>query len=93
MSLSGENVWFAYYFIENAMFRIEALWDLLAHFYNLKYDLGKEIHEVYHTRIFSSRQSYISSYWNNNPPMEVCKIISYIEEDDDTDCDGVERKL
>mgnify|MGYP003437634686 CR=1 FL=1 len=32
---SGNNEWLAYYFIENAMFRVETMWDILAHIYNL----------------------------------------------------------
>ena len=41
---SGINEWFAYYFIENAMFRLETMWDILAHVYNIKYNLGEIIH-------------------------------------------------
>lgn len=88
LSSSGNDEWLAYYNIENALFRIEALWDILAHFYNIKYSLGKKINEVYHNRIFSNKPEKLKSYWNNNPPKEVKKIISYIVEDDDTERDG-----
>ena len=52
---SGNNEWLAYYFIENAMFRVETMWDILAHIYNIKYDLGEPIYKVYHSRIFSNK--------------------------------------
>lgn len=88
LSQSGHNEWMAYYSIENAMFRIEALWDILAHFYNIKYELGEEIHKVYHSRIFSSDETKLRKYWCNNPSSEVTKIISYLNENDDTSIDG-----
>jgi hypothetical protein len=82
---SGNNEWLAYYFIENAMFRVETMWDILAHIYNIKYDLGEPIHKVYHRRIFSNQDNYRKKYWNGNPPQDVQEIIDYINEDDDTD--------
>ena len=67
---SGNNEWLAYYFIENAMFRVETMWDVLAHIYNIKYDLGEPIYKVYHSRIFSNQDSYKNKYWNGNPRSE-----------------------
>lgn len=81
---SGNNEWLAYYFIENAMFRVETMWDILAHVYNIKYDLGEPIHKVYHSRIFSNQDKYKNEYWNGNPPQNVQKIVDYINENDDT---------
>lgn len=82
---SGNNEWLAYYFIENAMFRVETMWDILAHIYNIKYDLGEPIYKVYHSRIFSNQDTYKNKYWNGNPPQDIQKIIDYINENDDTD--------
>ncbi|MFC6808929.1 Cthe_2314 family HEPN domain-containing protein [Lactococcus lactis subsp. hordniae] len=33
----------AYYFSENALFRLSTLWDILAQFYNIFYNLGKKL--------------------------------------------------
>lgn len=88
LSQSGHDEWMTYYNIENAMFRIEILWDILVHFYNIKYELGEEIHKVYHSRIFSNEENKLRKYWDNNPSTEVNKIINYLNENDDTDIDG-----
>ncbi len=85
MSSSGEIEWFAYYYIENALFRIEALWDILAQIYNIKYSLGLDKKQVYHSRIFSSKESNVSKYWKNGVPNEILKIVGYLDEEDDTD--------
>ena len=84
MHSSREKEWSAYYYIENAMFRVETLWDILAHIYNIKFDLEEPINKVYHSRIFSDRERYKNKYWNGAPPSEVIKIIDYINEEDDT---------
>ena len=36
----------AYYFSENALFRLSTLWDILAQFYNIFYNLGKENYDI-----------------------------------------------
>lgn len=81
---SGSNEWLAYYFIENALFRIEAMWDILAQVYNIKYGLGKRIDRVYHKKIFSNNSNNECNCWKGNPPKEVQNIIDYIYESDDT---------
>lgn len=88
LSSSGNEEWLAYYNIENALFRVEALWDILGHFYNIKYNLGIEINRVYHNRIFSNWEKYVSIYWDNNPPEDAKKIILYLNESDDTETEG-----
>ncbi len=80
---SGDNEWLAYYYIENAMFRVETMWDILAQIYNIKYSLGEPIHKVYHSHIFSNQEQYCNKYWHGNPPQDIQKIIDYINEDDD----------
>lgn len=55
---SSEEEWFAYYYVENALFRIEALWDILAQIYNIKYSLGLDKKHVIHSRIFSKDERW-----------------------------------
>jgi hypothetical protein len=81
----GDNEWNAYYNIENALFRIEALWDILAQIYNVKYSLEKDIKSVYHTRIFSRKERWIKKYWSSGVPSEISTIVKYFEEEDNTE--------
>jgi hypothetical protein len=84
----GEKEWSAYYNIENALFRIEALWDILAQIYNIKYSLEKDIKNVYHTHIFSKQDRWIKKYWASGVPSEINAIANYFEEADNTDIIG-----
>ena len=81
----GKEEWIAYYNIENALFRIESLWDILAQIYNVKYSLRENIKNVYHNRIFSDNKKYVNKYWNSGVPSEVQTITNYIREEDDTE--------
>jgi hypothetical protein len=80
----GEKEWNAYYNIENALFRIESLWDILAQIYNVRYSLEKDIKNVYHARIFSRQDRWIKKYWSSGVPREIDTIIKYLEEGDNT---------
>ena len=42
-----------YYYIENALFRTSILWDLLAQFYRLYYDIEIDKTKVYYSQIFN----------------------------------------
>lgn len=81
----GENECRAYFHIENALFRVEALWDILAQICNVRYSLGEKIKKVYHTRIFSKKENWIKKYWISGMPEEVEKIADYLTEEDNTD--------
>ena len=76
--------WYAYYYAENAIFRIEALWDILAQIYNLKYSLEADKKHVMHSRIFSKQDRVVNRYWKGAIPDEISEIADYIAEDDDT---------
>ena len=90
MSVSSIQEWMSYYFVENALFRIEAMWDILAQIFNLKYSIGLDKAKVYHNRLFSNKVENISRYWNGKLPNEVSKIVDYFnEEDDDSIEDGM----
>lgn len=41
-----------YYYLENAMFRISSLWDLLAHIYNVFYEVGIPSNKVNYNEFF-----------------------------------------
>ena len=72
----------AYYYVENAIFRIWVLWDILAHLCNLRYNLNVEIKDIHHGRIFSSQESTLKKYWKNDPPKTIQNIIEYLKEED-----------
>lgn len=76
--------WYTYYYVENAIFRIEALWDILAQIYNLKYSLEDNKKHVMHSRVFSKKERLINEYWNGSMPSEISEIADYINEENDT---------
>lgn len=85
LQIGGESEWSTYYYIENALFRIEALWDILAQIYNVKYALEDDIKNVYHSRIFSNKDRWVNKYWKSGMPDEIKSIMDYFMEDDNTD--------
>ena len=82
---ASDDEWFAYYYIENALFRIETMWDILAQIYNIKYELGLDMKQVYHSRIFSSEERFVQKYWKNSVPKEIQSVSDYFNETDNTD--------
>ncbi len=72
-----------YYFIENALFRTSILWDLLAQFYRLYYEVEIEATKVYYNRIFNPENSV-----NDKFKEKAEKIYKYINQEDNIDCDG-----
>ena len=43
-----------YYFIENAVFRISTLWDILAQLYNIKYKFNDNLKQINYNKIFKN---------------------------------------
>lgn len=84
---TSQTEWNIYYNIENALFRLEALWDILAQIYNVLYALEDDIKNVYHSHIFSSHKKWINKYWVNGKPKEIALISNYCNENDDTNID------
>lgn len=84
--------WSAYYYIENALFRIESLWDILAQIFNVKYSLESDIKKIYHDHVFSKEKKWEKRYWSSGMPDEIEKIVEYLEEEDNTDIDNGEWK-
>lgn len=78
--LEGNEMQFlAYYFIENALFRVSSLWDLLAQLYNIYYDIKFPIDKLHYKRFFTSKK-------HKNIIGE--EIGLYLEQKDNTDCEG-----
>lgn len=52
----SDSEWEALYYVENAIFRIAILWDLLAQLFNLKEDLGNPVERIYVEQLFGAQQ-------------------------------------
>lgn len=73
----------ALYYIENALFRVSILWDLLAQFYRLYYRINVKMENVHYKKIFDPDKSYCKKFKN-----KAREINSYLNEKNDTDCEG-----
>lgn len=74
---------FAFYYIENALFRTSSLWDMLAQLYRLFYNIEIPKEKVYYKKIFNPSLEY-----SENFKVKATEIYDYIDQDDDTDCEG-----
>ena len=77
---STESEMLAFYYVENAIFRTSTLWDVLAQFYNIHYDIGKAVNRIHY-------QSFFKNEFKTTPTnikQNIDRINDYIEEDDDT---------
>lgn len=73
----SKEEWLAHYFLENAIFRIDTLWDLLAQLYRLKYNTSKSKH-LYYDKLFNPNSPKSSGF------KEVAtEIREYFNEEDD----------
>ena len=65
------------YYLENAVFRISALWDLLAQLFNVYAELGVELDKIYATQLFHNAQQgkYAHSFAK--------KVFGYMDQGDD----------
>lgn len=85
----------AYYYIENALFRISTLWDILAQLYCLFYNIKIPNDKIYYNKLFNTKnEKYYAKY-------SICKIEkfeefkkqaddinNYLEQEDDTELKG-----
>jgi hypothetical protein len=71
---------YAYYFIENALFRTSSLWDLLAQLYRLYYNIEIEAHRVFYKNIFNPTLNYCDSFKG-----QAKEIDGYLKQSDDTE--------
>lgn len=73
---ASDEEFLAYYFLDNAIFRVSSLWDMLAQLYNIIYDIGKDVHGInYHNFFKNNKDTY----------QEFQKIYEYFEEDEPED--------
>lgn len=79
---SEEERW-AYYYIENALFRTSSLWDMLAQLYRLFFNIDIPKEGVYYKKIFDPSRDYSNSF-----KAKATEIFSYISQDNDIDCEG-----
>ena len=82
-SEESEEERYAYYYIENALFRTSSMWDLLAQFYRLFYKIEIPKDRVYYKKIFDP-----SSELSNKFKVKASEINDYLNESDDTNCEG-----
>lgn len=68
----SENEWKAVYFLENAIFRTETLWDLLAQLFNIYKDYGKD------STIIHAKQFFQNCQQGKKSPEFAKKIYDYM---------------
>lgn len=74
---------YSYYYIENPLFRVSSLWDMLAQLYRLFFQIDVEPYDVKYKQIFDPNTRYSKKF------KEKATLISnYINEEDNTDVDG-----
>ncbi len=75
-----ENI--AMYHVENMVFRLSILWDLLAQLCNILYKTGLDTDKIYYNR-------YFKNYAGGDVPIPICReIFEYLNEDEDTSADA-----
>lgn len=72
---------YSYYFIENALFRTSSLWDMLAQFYRLYYNIEIEAYNVFYKKIFNLKLNYCDSFKE-----QAKEIDNYLNQSNDTEC-------
>lgn len=72
----SENEYMAIYYVENAVFRISALWDMLAQLFNIYADIRRPLNEVYAKQLFHDAQQGKRA----NPFAK--RVYSYMEQSD-----------
>ncbi len=76
-----ENESLAHYYVENAVFRLEILWDLLAQFYNVLIENGTPPDKIYSTQFFHNLQQ------GDTPDEFAKRVYEYFNEEDDENGD------
>lgn len=73
----SENEFNCYYNLENALYRIEMLWDALAQIYNIYSKMNKPIDKIYYNKFFKEIKK--------EDKIEVDDILKYMEEKPEAD--------
>jgi hypothetical protein len=77
---TSDEEFLSYYFIENALFRLSTLWDLLAQFYNIYYQLNIPKEKVYYNRMFNPESPQSVAFKS-----KATEINAYFQEKDSFD--------
>lgn len=67
------------YYVENAVFRVAVLWDLLAQLFNIKENIGKPTTKVYASQLFHDAQQ------GKHANAFARKVYSYMQQSENTD--------
>lgn len=70
----------AYYFVENAIFRISCLWDVYAQICNLVFNTGKKVNQIHYKKFFNPKQNYVKDKELLKIQKEVNGYINEIDE-------------
>ena len=76
-----------YYYIENAIFRITTLWDILANIYNIYYEINIKSRDIYYKKLLCIDKRYYNEHKiheiDNYKELrkEMCELKRYIEQD------------
>ncbi len=73
----SEEEFQATYYMENAVFRIESLWDLLAQLFNLKENINKPFDKIYAEQLFHDAQQ------GKKAKAFAKKVYAYMQQQDD----------
>lgn len=84
---SSDEEDFAYYFIENAVYRSISLWDMLAQFYRVHYKVKIEKTKVYYNGLFNQKGKTEDEKLKSDA-LNLERIKGYINQADNTDTDG-----
>lgn len=84
---SGDEEDFAYYFIENAVYRIISLWDMLAQFYRIHYSVKVEKTKLYYKSFFEQKGKTNDEILTSEA-LNLKEIRCYINQTDLTDTEG-----
>lgn len=80
---TSEEENYAYYYLENALFRTSTLWDILAQLYRLFYKIDVRTDKVYYNKIFNPNSNHSNKFKD-----KANEIYNYINEDNNTYIDG-----
>ncbi|MDR4928272.1 Cthe_2314 family HEPN domain-containing protein [Peribacillus simplex] len=70
----------AYYFVENAIFRISCLWDVYAQICNLVFNTGKKVNHIHYKKYFNPEQNKVKDKELVKIQIRVNEYINEIDE-------------
>lgn len=79
----SENEYYCYYYMENALYRLEMLWETLGQLYNLYAEENLNISKIYYKKLFESL------FKNKPKTFNVDKIHGYLFEDSTKDKNNI----